>query len=189
MKTIGVYLRVSTLDKGQDTGMQLREIKQYLANSEFQVYEDKGYSGTKTDRPALKRLLKDCKDGKISKVVCWKLDRFFRSLRHLINTLNDLETFEVGFAAIKDNIDLSTASGRLLMQIMGAFGEFEAAVIRERVLAGMANARSKGIKIGRPYAKGYHIIPKLKAQGMTAREISKHLGITIRTVYNGLKAA
>lgn len=189
MSTTAIYLRVSTLDKGQDTEMQLREIKQFLGDKPFVVYEDKGYSGTSADRPALKRLLRDCKAGKISQIVCYKLDRFFRSIRHLMNTLNELETLKVGFVAIKDGIDLTTATGRLLMQIMASFAEFEAATIRERVLSGIANARAKGIKIGRPVSPRAHIIPELVGKGMTPRQISIQLQMPIRTVLRHYKKA
>lgn len=187
---IAIYLRVSTNDKGQDTAMQHREIQSFLKAknvTEFKVYEDKGFSGTKANRPALNELLKDCKAGKISEVVCWKLDRLFRSLKHLMDTLAEFENREVKFVALKDGIDLSTATGRLMMHIIGAFAEFEAAVIKERVIAGIENAKAKGVRLGRPVATGAQVMLKLRSEGHSVREISERLEIPVRTVYNGLK--
>ena len=194
MPIVAVYLRVSTTgkkkEKCQDTAMQLRDIEAYLAAmgiTEFKVYEDKGYSGTKASRPSLDRLLEDCQKGGVSHVVCWKLDRLFRSLQNLVNTLSEFDTLGVKFIAIKDGIDLSTASGRLMMQVVGAFAEFEAAVIKERVNAGIRNARAKGVKLGRPYAKAAGIVTELRNQGLSVKEISLKLDMPVRTVYNNLR--
>lgn len=193
-KRVAVYVRVSTTGKKgercQDTAMQLRDIKSYLLTlgiEDFDLYEDKGHSGTKASRPALNKMILACSVGRVSHVVCWKMDRLFRSLQHLVNTLSDFENLHIKFIAIKDGIDLTTSSGRLMMQIVGAFAEFEAAVIKERVNAGLENARAKGIKLGRPFAKGAHSVKKLKTQGMSVKEISAMLEMPIRTVYNNLK--
>lgn len=170
--------------------MQRRDIELHLAGlgiTDFKVYEDRGYSGTKASRPDLNRLLADCRAGKVSHVVCWKLDRLFRSLQHLVNTLSELNALGVQFTALKDGIDLSTASGRLMMQMVGAFAEFEAAVIKERVKAGLENAKAKGTRLGRPNAKGSAIVPKLRKEGMSVKEISLKLEMPVRTVYNNLK--
>jgi len=82
-------------------------------------------------------------------VLVWKLDRFGRSLRHLVNSLAELEALGVAFVSLRDNLDLSTPSGRLMFQIIGAMAEFERSLIVERVKAGMRNARAKGKRIGR----------------------------------------
>lgn len=187
---IAVYLRVSTNDKGQDTAMQLREIEAFLKAknlTEFKIYEDKGFSGTKANRPALNQLMKDCRVGKISEVICWKLDRLFRSLKHLMNTLAEFETHSVKFVALKDGIDLSTASGRLMMQMIGAFAEFEASVIKERVIAGIENAKAKGICLGRPMARGAHVMAKLRSEGLSIRAIAQQMELPKSTIHNGLK--
>lgn len=148
---IGVYVRVSTIS--QSTDLQLNEIKQYLSSkgvTEYSIYNDSGISGTTNKRPALQSLLKDVKDKKIGCVVVWKLDRLFRSLKDLINTLQDWEANGISFISVKDNIDLSTPIGRLIVHLLGSFSEFEAALIRERVKAGMQNAKREGKVLGRP---------------------------------------
>jgi DNA invertase Pin-like site-specific DNA recombinase len=83
-------------------------------------------------------------------VLVWKLDRFGRSLRHLVNALAEFEALGVAFVSLRDNLDLSTPSGRLIFQIIGAMAEFERSLIVERVKAGMRNAKAKGRRIGRP---------------------------------------
>lgn len=192
-KQVAVYLRVSTENAKnghtQDTGMQRLDIKAYLDSkgvTSFVEYEDKGFSGTKKDRPALKKLMKDCRDGKVSMVVCWKMDRLFRSLKDLMETLAELQGLSIEFVALKDGIDLSSATGRLMMQILGAFSEFEAAVIKERVMSGLANAKSKGVKLGRPHKTGSNVVGKLKSDGMTVSEIADHTGLSKKTVYRVL---
>lgn len=193
MKKVAIYVRVSTDTKdGQTTEMQVLEIKNYLKSKnveDFQIYEDKGISGTKRDRPALNKLMKDCRDGKVSTIVCFKLDRLFRSLRDLMNTIVEFETLKVEFVALKDGIDLSTATGRLMMHIIGAFAEFEAAVIRERVISGIANAKSKGIKLGRPVKAGHLVVKKLKSEGKSVAEIANFTGLSKTSVYSTLKGS
>jgi len=83
-------------------------------------------------------------------VLVWKLDRFGRSLRHLVNALAEFESLNIAFVSLSDNLDLSTASRRLMFNIIGAMAEFERALIQERVKAGIRNARAKGKRIGRP---------------------------------------
>lgn len=193
MKHVAVYLRVSTEGvkngKEQDTAMQLLDIQNYLKSkgiNEFEIYEDKGFKGADRNRPALKKLMQDCRHGKVSTVVCWKLDRLFRSLRDLMNTLSEFESLSIEFISVKDSIDMSTASGRLLFQILGAFGEFEAATIRERVRAGLANAKAKGVKLGRPKSVGHNVLDALRAEGKNGPEIARITGMSLRSVYRGL---
>lgn len=188
-KHVAVYLRVSTNDKGQSTEMQKLDVETYLRSKDinsFEIYEDKGFSGTKKDRPALNKLIKDCRQGKVSMVVCWKMDRLFRSLKNLMDTLGEFQASNIEFVALKDGIDLSTATGRLMMQIIGAFAEFEASVTKERVVSGLANARSKGIKLGRPFKKGHSVVGKLRREGRTVKEIAEHTGLSKKTVYRTL---
>jgi DNA invertase Pin-like site-specific DNA recombinase len=192
-KYVAAYLRVSTegTKNGhqQSTAMQKLDIETHLKAkgiTEFEIYEDLGISGTKKDRPALKKLMIDCRQGKVSMVVCYKLDRLFRSLRDLMETVAEFQKLEVKFISTKDAVDMSSASGRLLFQVLGAFSEFEAAVIRERVISGIANARSKGIILGRPFKKGHNVIKKLKDEGRSVKEISEHTGLSKRSIYRTL---
>ena len=83
-------------------------------------------------------------------MLVWKIDRWGRSLKHLVTSLADLDAYGIAFVSLRDNLDLSTPSGRLMMQLLGAMAEFERALIVERVKAGLKNAKTKGTKLGRP---------------------------------------
>jgi DNA invertase Pin-like site-specific DNA recombinase len=187
-KTVAVYLRVSTDE--QSTDSQRHEISRYLEagnmNENVQIYEDKGFTGTNTDRIDLKRLLSDCRQRKVDIVVCYKLDRLCRSLKDLIGILNELKELDVAFISIKDQIDMTTSHGRLMMQILGAFAEFEASIIKERVKAGISAARQKGIRIGRKTCGKDKEIAQLRSEGQTIRQISKALGISICAVQTAI---
>src|SRR5690348_1755705 len=139
---VAIYARVSTKDKGQDTDLQVRELRAYAEQRGWNVvgeYVDKGISGSKDSRPQLDRLMLDAKQRKLDVVLCWKLDRFGRSLKHLVNALAELESVGVSFASLRDGFDLTTASGRLMFGVVAAMCEFERDLIRERVKAGIAN--------------------------------------------------
>jgi DNA invertase Pin-like site-specific DNA recombinase len=150
---VAIYARVSTLNGHQDVGMQLRELREYAAQRCWQVigeYADQGVSGTKDSRPDLNRLMAGAHQRQFDIVLCWKVDRFGRSLKHLVTALADLDAYGVAFVSLKDNLDLSTPSGRLMFQIIGAMAEFERALIVERVRAGLRHAQAKGRRLGRP---------------------------------------
>lgn len=108
------------------------EARQWAGSTE---YVDSGISGTKDRRPALDRLITDARRRKVDAVIVWRLDRFGRSLRHLITAIDELNAAGVRFVSLGENIDTGSATGRLLLGIMGSFAEFERERIRERVLA------------------------------------------------------
>jgi len=117
-------------------------------------------------------------------VLVWKLHRFGRSLCHLVNALAEFESLGITFVSLSDNLDLSTASGRLMFQIIGAMAEFERELIRERVKAGMKNAKPKGARIGRPRANvDAAQIAQLRAQGLSWKKIAKQMGLGVGTLY------
>jgi DNA invertase Pin-like site-specific DNA recombinase len=128
--------------------------------------------------------MSDAHQRKIDAVLVWKLDRFGRSLRHLVNAIAELEALGVAFVSLQDNLDLSTPSGRLMFQIIGAMAEFERSLIQERVKAGLRNAKAKGQRLGRPRAdvdKGQ--VEALRASGASWRAVAKNLGVGVGTVH------
>ena len=145
-KRIALYARVSTSNGQQDPEMQLRELREYAEHRGLTIVGDyiDRMTGSKDSRPSLNRLMADAGQRKFDAVLVWKLDRFGRSLRHLVNALAELEAMGLTFISLRDNLDLSTPSGRLMFQIIGAMAEFERSLIQERVRAGLRNARSKG---------------------------------------------
>ncbi|HEY2123516.1 MAG TPA: recombinase family protein, partial [Chthoniobacterales bacterium] len=117
----------------------------------FKVYRDHGYSGgAKANRPAFGEMWADCRAGRISVICVWALDRFGRSLKNLIEGLEELQRLGVDFLCLKQDLDSTSPAGRLLFHIVGAVAEFEHHLIRGRIAMGMDEARRKGKHIGRP---------------------------------------
>ena len=141
-------------DKAWNSGRRSAvELREYAGRRGWQIVEeftDQGVSGCRESRPALNRLMGDACRRRFDAVLVWKIDRFGRSLKHLVNALAELAALGVAFISLRDNLDLSTPSGRLMFQIIGAMAEFERALIQERVRAGLWNARAKGRRLGRP---------------------------------------
>jgi len=187
-KRVGVYLRVSTSE--QSTDLQKEEILSYLKarglGTDIVIYEDHGVSGTTADRPALKEMLSHAKDRKLDLVIAWKLDRLFRSLQDLVRTLHEFKELGVSFISLKDQIDLDTASGRLMMHMIGAFSEFEASLIKERVKAGIKSARDKGKTLGRPRTNKECLIRSFRAKGFTYAKIQQELNVSAGTIRRAL---
>ena len=182
---VAIYARVSTLN-GQSPEMQLAELREYTSRRGWEIfseYVDTGVSGSKESRPELNRLMADAHRRYFDVVLCWKVDRFGRSLKHLVNALADLDSYGVAFVSLRDNLDLSTPSGRLMFQIIGAMAEFERSLIQERVRAGLRNAQLKGKTLGRPrrIVNGDEMA-RLRERGASFREIAKAVGASPGTV-------
>jgi DNA invertase Pin-like site-specific DNA recombinase len=183
---VALYARVSTLNHNQDPELQLVELREYATRRGWEIaeiYTDNGVSGSKDSRPALNRMMADAGQRKFDTVLVWKLDRFGRSLRHLINALAELEARGIAFVSLRDNLDLGTPSGRLMFQIIGAMAEFERALIQERVKAGLRHARSKGKRLGRPtIVVDRSRIACLRAQGRGWKAIAREMKLGVGTV-------
>jgi DNA invertase Pin-like site-specific DNA recombinase len=178
---VALYARVSTLNN-QDPEMQLAELGEYAGRRGWQIVEeftDQGVSGCKESRPALNRLMSDACRRRFDAILVWKIDRWGRSLKHLVTSLAELDAYGVAFISLRDNLDLSTPSGRLMMQLLGAMAEFERALIQERVRAGLRNARAKGRRLGRPrMIVDASRIGVLRAQGRSWSEIKAETGVS-----------
>jgi DNA invertase Pin-like site-specific DNA recombinase len=172
-----VYARVSTVDQNPDN--QLFELRRYVGARGWQLaeYVDHGVSGTKEGRPELNRLLRDAKRRQIDIVVCWRLDRLRRSLRHLIFLLEELSALGVGFVSLGEGIDTSTPAGRLQLHVLAAIAEFERSRLRERVVAGLQRARRDGKRLGRPPR---HVTERDLAQvaGLSVRAAARELNVS-----------
>lgn len=151
MKT-AIYARVSTTTN-QSVEMQLRDLWELADRRGFEIvgeYCDEGVSGAKNSRPGLDRLLADAEARQFSVILVWKLDRLGRSLVHLVRLMEDFRRLDIELVSFSEGLDFTTTTGKLLFQIISAFAEFERDCIRERVRAGMRNAKAKGKRIGRP---------------------------------------
>ncbi|MCL5793452.1 MAG: recombinase family protein [Candidatus Thermoplasmatota archaeon] len=180
------YVRASTIEEVRQGSneRQKEAIRQYTAQKgyELEIFEDKAKSGRNTQRPEFERMLKSL-DKRPQIVIVSKIDRFARSLSDLLRTLEFLDQNGAGFVSVNDpGIDTTTPNGRLLLQILGAFAEFERNMINSRTKAGREQAQSRGVKFGRPALKtrsGSFIdrrkVMELKQKGLSARAIAKSL--------------
>ena len=188
-----LYARVSTSDKGQDTTLQLNPLREYCKTRDWSVeneYVDIGQSGAKDRRPQLDRLMNDARKRKIDCVIVWKFDRWGRSLKHLINSLSELQNLGISFVSYQENIDLSTPAGKMMFHVVGAMAEFERSLIQERVRAGMALAKLKGIKIGRKptdITSLAQIIDAHENEKLSVRQIAQKVKIPRSTVFRTIK--
>lgn len=186
---VAIYVRVSTQDQSCDLQRrELIECAQARGWELVQVFEDKA-TGTNANRPMLKDLMRGARERRIDVILVWKLDRFARSLKDLVVMLQEIADLGVSFISLKDNIDLTTAAGRLMVHMLGAFAEFEASLIRERVRAGLRNARSQGKRIGRPKLRDDERIRFLRDRGLSIREIASKLGTSVGAVQRAIKVA
>lgn len=186
MNRVAIYVRVST--KEQSVDLQLSEINRFLMARGWGahcVYQETA-SGTTVARPELRRLLKDASERKFDILICWKLDRLFRSLKDLVSTLQQFSDLGIAFISLKEQIDMTTASGRLLTHLLGAFAEFEASLIKDRVNAGLAEAKRKGTRLGRPRTVDAESVFILRRQNLSMSEIAKRLGISKASVHKAL---
>ena len=189
-KKVAIYLRVST--SSQTCENQRRELDAYCERQGWviaKVYEDSGFSGSKSDRPALKDMLADATKGKFAVLVTWKIDRLARSTSDLLNILLTLKNHGVDFCSTTQAIDTTTSYGKMVMTFLGAIAEFERDTIIERVKAGIERAKANGVKLGRPRI-GFDIgkALELKKQGLGVRRIANELGMNYGTVYRYLKS-
>ena len=182
---VALYARVSTIDQNCD--LQLRELREYCAARKWEVageYVDTGWSGVKATRPELSRLMEDARKRRVDAVLVWKLDRWGRSVADSIRGIQELVSLEVRFIAVTQNIDTdqSNPMARFLLHIMAAFAELERELIRERTIAGVRTARSKGKVLGRPRRvfRRDEVI-RLREEGLSWRVISRRLGIPVTT--------
>jgi len=177
-----VYARVSTSNHGQDPGVQLREVAEYCSRRGWTVtaeYVDVGISGSKEKRPELDKLLADSKRRRFEAVVVYRYDRFARSLRQLVNALEDFRSLGIEFVSLHEGVDTSTPNGRLIFGIFASIAEFERELIRERVKSGLRNAKAKGRQLGRPKVVVDAVrIATLRNSGASWRIICKQMGLT-----------
>lgn len=176
------YARVSTEEQNLD--LQLRALHEAGC---AKIFKDRGVSGTVSVRRGLDRTLKTAKPGDV--LVVWKLDRLGRSLPHLIDTITALRDRDVGFLSLQEQIDTTSAGGRFYLHILAALAEFEREMIRDRTKAGMAAAKKRGVRLGRP--------PKLSSdevalalsmldEGQTRTAVAEHLDVNILTLRRAL---
>ena len=186
-----IYGRVSTMGKGQDVNLQLRDLRSYVQARGWKIfreYIDNGVSGRKDKRPALNQLMDDARKKRFDAVLVWRFDRFARSTKHLVTSLDEFKHLGIDFISFMENIDTSSPMGKAMFTITSAIAELEADLIRERVTAGLANAKAKGATLGRPKT-GLDIseLISLREKGLTVRALAKELDVSVGLVHKTLK--
>ena len=186
-----IYARVSTAD--QDCEMQLRELREFCARQGWEAteYVDTGFSGAKVSRPALDKLMGDCRMKRIDVVLVWKLDRWGRSMTNCLSSIQELTALGIRWIATTQNLDTdeSNPMSRFMLNIMAAFAEFEREMIRERVKAGMKTAKIRGKHLGRPKACFDRTkAEELRTKGFSLRSIARQLKVGLGTVQRQMAA-
>ena len=180
MTRAAIYARVST-HHSQSPEMQTDEVRAYCRRRGWEIvgeYVDTGISGSRERRPALDRLLVDCRKRSVDAVVVYRYDRFARSLRQLVNALEEFRALGIDFVSLHEGVDTSTPNGRLVFGIFASIAEFERELIRDRVRSGLALARTRGRTLGRPrVVVDASKVALLRAQGCSWAAICAQLGI------------
>jgi len=196
---VAVYARVSTSDKDQNPDTQLLPLRDFCQAMGWDVYGEYVDQASASDlghRVAWRRLLDDAAKRRFNVALVFKLDRAFRSVKDMHDTLAAWEVVAVGFQSVRERFDTTTALGRLLLNLLASLAEFELELIRERVKAGMDRARRQGVHLGRPPVtgkRGFHrrfvaVLPRLDSRALSRRKAAKELGIGYATLKRLLDA-
>jgi DNA invertase Pin-like site-specific DNA recombinase len=176
---VGLYSRVSTHDQ-QTLPLQIKAMRAYARKRKWMItMQVKEVASGATYRPRREERLKSARRREIDVIIVWRLDRWGRSLADLVLTLRDLTELGVGFVSLTEALDLTTPSGRAMAGMLAVFAEFEREIIRERVKAGLAQARAEGQTLGRPpsVAQKEKEVKRLFAKGLSKSEIARRLEI------------
>jgi DNA invertase Pin-like site-specific DNA recombinase len=190
---VAIYARVSTAQQTNEN--QVYEIKRVAVARNWEIrgiYTDDGISGAKgrSGRPALCSMLQDAVRGKFDLIAVWSVDRLGRSLQHLVETINELNSLGVDLYVHQQAIDTSTPAGKLAFSVFGSLAEYERELIRERVKAGLERAKRNGTRLGRPTNLNDSVraaIVTLRSRDLSIRQIAKQLKVGTGTVYKVLE--
>ena len=180
------YMRVSTSDDRQSVDLQ-RDALTSAGVDDRHLHQDRA-SGSRDDRPGLRACLADLRPGDV--LIVWKLDRLGRSLPHLLDIISDLKERGVGFRSVTEHMDTTTPQGELLFSIFGALAQYERALIRERVNAGLEAARRRGQRGGRPVTLDDEKVEQIKAAldgGASKASVCRSFGVARSTLIDTLK--
>jgi len=179
---VAIYARVSTHDQNT-LPMQIKKCREYAKARNWKVVHILHEIGSgATNRPQRTKLMGLCRKREVDLVLVWKLDRWGRSVADVVTTLEELRELNVKFVSITEALDFTTASGRAMSGLLSVFAEFERDMIRERVMAGLEHARSKGIILGRPKRIHENEVKELWIKHKNKSLVARKLGISRRSV-------
>ena len=183
-KKAAIYCRVSTQD--QKTEMQLMALRKYASDRGFAIfneYLDNGISGSIKKRPALDCLMNDSKKKKFDVILVWRFDRFARSSQHLVDAPHAFRHLDIQFISYNENIDTGSPLGEAMFTIISAMAQLERDIIRERVKAGLRNAKRKGTRLGRPKVEvDLGKAKKMQNKGCSVRFIAKEMKVSAASI-------
>ena len=187
-KRVAIYCRVSTSE--QSTANQREELTKYAHSRGWTIYRifEENISGATGDRPRFKQLMKDAQQRKFDICLCLKLDRMYRSTLGFLSTVETLGALGVSFVSLRDNLDLTTPTGKLMAAVLASVAEFERSLIQQRVQMGVEKAKARGVKFGRPKLRDDSKILALRKQGKSIRQIARELKVSIGAVNRGLRS-
>lgn len=188
---VGLYARVSTHDQ-QTLRLQLEAMRKYAKSRKWKItLEVRDIGSGASERPKREELLQAARRREIDSILVWKLDRWGRSLPDLVLTLRELNEIGVAFVSLTEALDLSTPSGRAMVGLLSVFAEFERDLLRERVKAGIAQAKLEGRSGGRPKTAALQVAEaqKLFKKGLSKSEIARRLQIGRTSVRRALTPA
>ncbi|MCP3966535.1 MAG: recombinase family protein [Lentisphaerae bacterium] len=181
---VAIYARVSKSDQ-QTLPLQINQLSNYADNRNWKIVKVvKEIGSAVRKRPKREELIKQARCHEIDVIIVWKLDRWGRSVSDLISSLNEFKEIGIGFVSITEALDLTTSAGRAMAGLLAIFAEFERDLLRERVCAGLEQAKKKGVRLGRPpvaMAKANQV-KKLFKKNFSKSEIARRLGIDRRSV-------
>jgi DNA invertase Pin-like site-specific DNA recombinase len=190
MKRVALYLRVSTVDQHPES--QLHDLEQLAQQRGFEIvkqYTDR-VTGTRARRPGLDAMLADARRGHFDVVLVWSSDRLARSVRHFLETLDELNRLNIEFVSFREQLDTGGALGRAVVVIIGAIAELERSLIVERVRAGMRRARLDGQRLGRPPLNvDREALVRDRARGLSFGQLAKIHSISRTSVIRALQQA
>ncbi|MBL7672133.1 MAG: recombinase family protein [Bdellovibrionaceae bacterium] len=188
IKKVAIYVRCSTVQQNLD--IQINDLRKYAEARGLEIvseFSDFGISGAKDRRPALDQMMKSACQRKFDCVLVWRLDRLGRNTKHLLMLLDELESLQIPLVSLQEGFDLSTPIGRVVATVLAALSAFEREIIKERVVAGIQNAKANGKKLGRPSLNLEQEVRVLRVEGHTFREIQSKLKISPGTIAKYLK--
>jgi DNA invertase Pin-like site-specific DNA recombinase len=191
---VGLYARVSTQDQ-QTIPLQTRAMREYAVRRGWTIaLQVKEVGSGAAQREKRETLLEAARRREIDGVLVWRLDRWGRSVTDLLATLQELEHLGVGFVSLTEALDLTTPAGRAMAGLLAIFSEFEREILRERIRAGLAQARQNGQRLGRPATAALHAdqVRKLHRAGISKAEIARRLEIgrtSVRRILTSGKAS
>jgi DNA invertase Pin-like site-specific DNA recombinase len=185
-----IYVRVSRAD--QDLRMQQDETTELVRRRGWvfhREFSDHGISGSHDRRPGFREMMEAARAKRFNVLVVYRSDRLFRSLRELIVTLDELTALGCQFVSVNEPFDTTTPSGTLLLQMVGAFAQFERGVLIERTKSGLEAARRRGVRLGRPRIDvDIRKAIQLRASGLSFRDVARALGVKLATLHRAMKA-